>query len=293
MSAEIVVPAALRAMPRWWHAGTEWLDTLPALAAEQCRRWGLRVDGAVMHGSNALVIPVARGGERLVLRLAPSAAEVAQQVAALRFWAGRGTVRVLDADPARGAMLLERLDGPSLREVPVREAMVELGRVMRRLAVPVPPDVPSTGSRVRDVVAEWRRQGEPFDAGWLRAAHRAAPSLRRPAADLAVDADLHSEQVLRGREGEWLAVDPVLLRGDIEYDLARVLWTRLDEMGDADVAGHFFAVVDAAGLDERRAWGWVLYRSVDYWLWGLDQGLTEDPQRCQRLVSIMQHMPLR
>ncbi len=27
-------------------------------------------------------------------------------------------------------------------------------------------------------------------------------------------------------------------------------------------------------------------RSVDYWLWGLEHGLTEDPVRCDRLVRL-------
>jgi len=29
----------------------------------------------------------------------------------------------------------------------------------------------------------------------------------------------------------------------------------------------------------------VVFRAVDYWLWGLDAGLTEDPLRCRRLVE--------
>jgi streptomycin 6-kinase len=48
-----------------------------------------------------------------------------------------------------------------------------------------------------------------------------------------VNGDLHSAQVLRGVRVPWLVVDPVLLRGDIAYDLARALWTRLDEIAHA------------------------------------------------------------
>jgi len=83
-----------------------------------------------------------------------------------------------------------------------------------------------------------------------------------------------------------LAVEPVLLRGDIEYDLGRVLWTRIHEMpGDTDVRRHFDSLVAVAGLDRERARDWVLFRTVDYWLWGLDHGLTTDPERCRRLVA--------
>jgi streptomycin 6-kinase len=286
------VPLSFLQMPRWWTEGAGWLADLPRIADAQCRAWGLRVAGDVTHGSNALVVPVNRGGEDLVLRLTPPGDEVTAQAGALRFWAGRGTVLLIDADPAAGAMLLERLSmGESLCEVPVAEAVEVLGRMMRRLAVPAPPGVPSTAelaaARSAGFDEEWRRLGEPFDRAHLDEALRVAPALTRTGSELAVDGDLHSAQVLRGRREPWLAVDPVLLRGDIEYDLGRVLWTRIDEMPDAAVAAHFDATVRAAGVDRDRARDWVVFRTVDYWLWGLSHGLTEDPDRCRRLLTTL------
>jgi Arc/MetJ family transcription regulator len=139
---EVVIPRSFLEMPRWWSEGGEWLEELPGLVGEQCRRWGLRLEAGIAHGSNAVVVPVSRGDEELVLRLAPPGDETAEQAEALRFWDGRGTVRVVDADPGRGAMLLERLEmGRSLVDVPVREAVTVLGRMMRRLAVPAPVGV--------------------------------------------------------------------------------------------------------------------------------------------------------
>lgn len=93
--------------------------------------------------------------------------------------------------------------------------------------------------------------------------------------------------MLAGARERWLTVDPVLLRGDIEYDLARVLWTRLDEMTDSEIVRHFDTAVREAGLDRRRARDWAIFRTVDYWLWGLSVGLTEDPLRCARLLEAL------
>jgi streptomycin 6-kinase len=288
---EVVVPRSFLEMPRWWSEGAEWLAELPRLIGAQCRRWGLRLGAGVAHGSNALVVPVTRGDEELVLRLAPPGDETAVQAAALRFWDGRGTVRLVDADPERGAMLLERLEmAGSLLDVPVREAVPVLGRVMRRLAVPAPASARSTAELAREragqLEEEWERLGRPFDAALLAEAVRIGGTLAHTGSELAVNGDLHSAQVLRGRREPWLAVDPVLLRGDIEYDLARVLWTRIDEMPDAEaIVGHFDAAVREAGLERDRARDWVVFRTVDYWLWGLGVGLTEDPVRCHRLTS--------
>jgi streptomycin 6-kinase len=286
---EIELPQSFLDMPRWWTDGAEWLAGLPVAVRAQCERWNLRVDGDISHGSNAIAVPVVRAGEPLILRMTPPGPDVAEQVRALRWWDGRGMVQLYDADSERGAMLLERLTN-SLSNRPVAEAVAVLGRLMRRLAVPGPPDALSTAAIVRDRATEferdWRGVGQPFDAAFLHEALRVAPSLSKTDSDRAVNGDLHSQQVLRGSREPWLVVDPVLLRGDIEYDLARVLWTRLDEMaGQAEIVQHFDTAVTEAALDRDRARDWVVFRAVDYWLWGLTAGLTEDPERCRRILT--------
>jgi streptomycin 6-kinase len=270
-----------------------WLAGLPAAIEERLTGWDLRLDGPVAHGSHALVIPVTRDGVPLVLRMNAPSEDVTAHVAALRFWQGRGTVLLVDADPVVGAMLLERLDmRRSALDLPSAEAMSVLGVMARRLAVPAPPDARSTAdlarARAAGLEADWIRQGRPFDRAFLRAAQQAAEPLTSTSSDLAVNADLHSAQILAGTREPWLTVDPILLRGDIAYDLARVLWTRLDEMPDAAaILDHLAIVTEAAALDPTHARDWVVFRAVDYWLWGLANGLTEDPTRCHRLLSTL------
>jgi streptomycin 6-kinase len=288
--AEITVPQSFLDMPRWWSEGSEWLESLPRLVHAYCTRWRLTVTGEMRHGSNAAVVPVARGGELLVLRLTPPGPGVAEQADALRFWDGRGTVRLVDADVDGGVMLLERLaTDASLQDVPVAEAMPVLGAMMRRLAIPAPRHVRSTAdvvsARMATLQTEWERWERPFPEPTLGRALAAGARLSRTESQLAVNGDLHSAQVLRGDRERWLTVDPVLLRGDIAYDLGRILWTRIDEMSDAGaIIRHFEAVVSAAGVDRDHGRDWVVFRAVDYWLWGLAAGFTEDPQRCRRLL---------
>ncbi len=291
MGSVIEVPLSFRAQPRWWREGHTWLDSLPGRVDEQCRRWGLHLDGPPMHGSNALVVPVGRGGELFALRLTPPDDEVAVEIAALQFWDGRGMVRLVDADLAAGALLLERLNGTrSLQRVPLCSAAPIIGRLMRRLAVPAPADVRSTTALARtrraELETDWDRLDRPFSRRVLTRAADCAAELVTTESTLAVNGDLHYEQVLAGTREDWLCVDPVLLRGDIEYDLGRILWYRLDELPDPSaIQSCFDQVVAAAELDPERARSWVFFRCVDYWLWGLDHGLTEDPVRCARLVD--------
>jgi streptomycin 6-kinase len=287
----IELPPSFLAMPRWWTEGADWLAALPANASAQCERWDLKLDGEVAHGSNAIVLPVLRYGEPLALRLSPPGAEVTEQIHALRWWNGHGMVRLIEADADRGAMLLERLGAP-LTGVPLDESIPILGRLMRRLAVPATPDSLSTATiacrRAAELGPQGERLGGPFDQAWLRDAEQlGAGPLATAESDLAVNGDFHTDQVLRGAREPWLVVDPVLYRGDIEYDLARILWTSIDRMKtDAEILEHFATLVETAELERDRARDWVVYRTVDYYLWGLGAGLTEDPVRCQRLLQV-------
>jgi streptomycin 6-kinase len=285
----IELPPSFLAMPRWWTEGQDWLASLPSEVQRQCERWDLQVDGELAHGSNAIVVPVLRYGEPLALRMSPPAPDVSEQLHALRWWNGRGMVRLVEADADRGAMLLERLGSP-LTEVPLAESIGILGGLMRRLAVPGDPTSLSTATiaadRAAEFEADWERVGRPFDQAWLRLAQQLGSStLATTEHQLAVNGDLHADQVLRGAREPWLVVDPVLYRGDIEFDLARILWTRIDEMRtDDELRDHFVTLVATAELDHGRARDWLVFRTTDYWLWGLKFGLTEDPVRCDRLL---------
>lgn len=298
----IEVPASFRAMPRWWAATPEerqWLADLPRLVDAWCVRWRLTVDGLPRHGSNALVVPVRRDGMPAALRLAPPGDDVAGLSAALRFWHGGGVVAELAADAAEGALLLERLDPDrSLRHEPLDVAISEIGRIARRLAVPAgdddaaaaglrhtSADVAEQTPRLRSV---WERLGRPFDSAVLDVATDAAAVIvTGDRAPVAVNADLHFDQVLRHPDGSWCVVDPVLWRGDAERTAVEVLWHRVDEMADAEIPAWFDLLVDSGGLDPGLARAWALWRSTDYRIWGLEHGLTEDPPRCARLLRAL------
>ena len=289
----IEVPPTFRAMPRWWSDGTAWLDALPELVATQCARWQLAPDGEVRYGSNALVVRVRRGDERLALRLSPPGDDVVTEAAALRFWDGRGTVRLLDVDGERRAQLLEWVTpGWSLEQLPLADTAPVVGGLLRRLAVQAPADSPSTGDLIAADLPGWPQRwsvlGRPGSERLLEATGAAAEAVRMPETPhLAVNGDLHFGQILRAEREPWLVVDPVLLRGDIGYDLGRLLWSRLDELPEnRQVRDHLAAVVEAAGLELGRAQQLVLVRAMSYLLWGLEHGLTEDPPRCLRLLEI-------
>jgi streptomycin 6-kinase len=274
--------------------GRRWADALPGLVATLCREWSVAIDGSapVAHGANALVVPVRRGRHPLVLKVSWHRPTLAAEATALAAWGGRGAVQLVDDRLDDGALLLERLDaGRSLRTIEVFAAAAHAGALIRRLTVPAPTGLPRVAEYGLEIGASLhdRQQqlGDPLPARLVDMAAERVKELAVTAGDDLVHADLHFGNVLAGTREPWLAIDPRAVVGDPELSVPELLWTRIDELADADVRALLSTIAEAGGLDLERAERWATVRAVDYWLWGLEHGLTIDPQRCRRVLAAL------
>jgi streptomycin 6-kinase len=273
-------------------AGREWVRSLPAQVERLRRQWGLVVDDAEpLHGALSIVVLVHRGDQPLVLRLSWREDTTENEALALRAWDGRGAMQLLDADPDSGALLVERLDHTrSLHTLPLWDAAVVAGALIRTLAVPAPAGLRTlqeVAAGIRDGLPRRQRAlGNPVPPAWVRAACRFADELGDAGEQVLIHADLHYGNVLAASRRPWLAVDPRALCGAPEYSVPELIWNRADELRtDAQVRRLLHAVTEAGRLDADAAYGWVVARCVDYWLWGLEHGLTIDPARCRRILA--------
>ncbi|GIG00775.1 aminoglycoside phosphotransferase family protein [Catellatospora citrea] len=275
-------------------SGRRWVRSLPAVVERLRERWDLVVEATEpLYGGQSLVVLVRRGEQPLALRLTWLEDSVADEACALRAWRGRGVVTLVDAAPEAGGLLLERLDHTrSLHTLPLPEAAEVAGSLIRTLAV-APPAGLRTLSDVAAGIPDTltRRQqalGFPIPPRWVEAACRHALEWGQAGEQVLIHADLHYGNVLAATRQPWLAVDPRALCGAPEYSVPELMWTRADELPtDADVRRILDIVVAAGELDAEAAHGWTVTRCVDYWLWGLEHGLTIDPARCERILSAL------
>jgi streptomycin 6-kinase len=272
-------------------AGRAWLERLPRRVEELCDAWQLTVDDAPpMAGTLNLVVLVTRQGRPYALRVCWPEHDLTAEVLALRDWAGRGAVGLVEVHPDGDALLLERLDHRrTLADVPLSAATPLVGHLLEVLAVPAPPGLPllaaSAGAFAERAGRDNDRLGGPVPRRWLARALALAGTLPTDQR-LLVHGDLHWGNVLADAAGGWRAIDPKPLAGDPAYAVPELMWTRADESPTAaDLRRLLHAIARAAGLDAERAAGWTVVRAVDYWLWGLAHGLTEDPRRCARLLE--------
>ena len=289
----VIVPEAFATdtIAREGEDGRFWITSLPQIIELLCQKWHLVVDGSSQHGYLGLVVPVWQGDERFVLKVSWLDEVTQEEAAALIAWDGQGAVRLLAHEPDAGAMLLEGLDfDRSLQDVAIGEAVTVAGHLLRRLAIPA-----VEGFRPLSVAApmianslqeRWAANGRPFSRYLPDKARDDALQLSHHTASLLVNYDLHYADVLAGEREPWLVVDLKAVIGDPEYGLAQLLWTRLEDIqANGGLDRHFRLLVEAAALDEPLARAWTLVRCVDYWLWGLSVGLTEDPVRCAAIVD--------
>lgn len=269
--------------------GQQWLDQLPSLLETLCESWQLTIDGAPMHGYLGLVLPVRSVAERCMLKVSWLDPSNREEALALFEWQGRGAVRLLECDLDRGALLLERLTQRQLNELPIDEALAVAGRLLRQLAIVPGGEFRSQSSMAEAMLSRmpvrWEQYGRPMAQSTLDRACEVLHQLAQPRQQLLVNYDIHYENVLAGDRAPWLAIDPKVLVGDPEFGIAQLLMNRLEEIEDqGGLARHFQILVESAELDAERARAWSFVRSIDYWLWGLSVGLTEDPKRCERIV---------
>jgi streptomycin 6-kinase len=281
----LLLPASVLASdlgPGWarWRAGLE------RLAAEVLGEWDLRLDGPLRAGLTALVLPVRdAAGRTAALKLGWPHTESEHEHLVLRAWAGRGAVRLLRADPARSVLLLERADAATdLTALPAVEACAVVGELYGELHRPALPQLQRLSRLARDWAGRLRRiEQHPQVARRfvVQALAHLDELADAPTTDgTLVHTDLHYANVLASlRVGPpdttWLAIDPKPLSGDPAYEVAPLLWNRADELRGAGgvrdaILDRFFAVVDAAGLDEDRARAWVVVRGMVNVLWAVE-----------------------
>ena len=190
--------------------------------------------------------------------------EAEHEIDGLRFWGGDPTVRLLEADSALGAMLLERCEpGTRLRELPEEEQDVVLGRLAPRFW-----KAPPAGNPFRPLSAmidQWVGETLAQHASWTNAGvvragidtfHELA-SGGSPTVLLATD--LHAGNVLRAQREPWLAIDPKPFVGDPAYDATQHL-LNCEERLHADPEGTIARIAGFMQLDPDRVRRWLFAR---------------------------------
>jgi len=165
--------------------GRAWLASVPRIVADCAERWGLTIGEAFAYASSSLVLRATRAdGTPAALKIAWPHREATHEAAALQAWDGDGAVRLLEHDPERSAMLLERaMPGTPLKELAQDDAIDAMRDLLRRLWRPAgAPFTPLAEEAAwwKDYLPRvWALTSQPFERRLLDAAVEVLDELPR------------------------------------------------------------------------------------------------------------------
>jgi streptomycin 6-kinase len=262
-----------------------WLAALPDLVDGFAARWSLAIDAPFPGIKFNFVAPATRSdGTACVFKLSREVDETRNEIAALRLWDGDGAVRLLDAEPDQGALLLERLaPGTMLLEVASADddrATLIAAEVLRELWRPARTD---DGLRSLDswcdAYARNRVALQAGTGGFPAALFDRADGLRRDllastTLPTALHGDLHHHNILRAQRAEWLAIDPKGLLGDRAFDVCQFFRNPdFDRLPARRVNARRLDIFCATlGLDRQRVKDWCLVHAVLDACWEYEDG---------------------
>jgi streptomycin 6-kinase len=289
----VTVPAGLD----WWRGepgGAAWLERLPRLVGECAELWSLRL-GDPFHCAHVSYVAPALlpAGTPVVLKINFPEPESEHEADALAHWNGEGAVCLVEHDPERRALLVERCEpGTRLWELGDEEEATGIAAgLLRRLWRPV-----ERGHGLRllaDEAARWaeelprRREGlePPYERRLL---DEAVAFLREAGSNqgsqVVCHQDFHGGNLLRADREPWLAIDPKPLVGEREFDTASLLRDRRWELrNDPGAAARVRRRLDRLsadlGLDRDRMRGWGIAHAL---AWGSGE---DDMVACARWLA--------
>jgi streptomycin 6-kinase len=271
-----VVPAVVRTKALVVGAGP-WLHGLAGLIASLEQEWSITVGRSYQDATEALVAEatLADGTPAVLKLLVPGPDNNARnEVTVLRLACGDGCVRLLRADPERGALLLERLGRP-LHELglPLAQRLEILCTAAARVWRPAAGCGLPTGAALG-------RPGPARAGGTAPAGAAPRSAAHDDARAVLVHGDVHQWYALQEDTGFKL-VDPDGLIAEPEYDLG-VLMREDPAVFLASAARNGAADNGAAdngaarGMVREKAWeraGWLARRcgldATAIWQWGV------------------------
>jgi streptomycin 6-kinase len=242
---------------------------------ECAENWALGIGEPFPYAFASIAVPATRvDGSEAVLKIQFPGRESEHEAAALVHWDGEGAVRLLEHDPDRHALLLERCaPGTPLSELQPDDALDVMAGLFPRLWKPAGAPFRSLSEEARwwgeQLYDKWERAGRPFERRLLDAALEVLDGLPRSQGEqVLLHQDLHADNVLRSRREPWLVIDPKPLVGEREFGIGALV--RGGELGSGrDWARHRLARLSSElSLDPDRARGWVLAHTL---AWAFDE----------------------
>jgi len=258
--------------------GPAWLGQLPDLIAQIEQRWSIKVGPPFRNLSYNFVAPArCADGSEAVLKLGVPNPELRSEIDALRQFDGRGSARLLQAEPGQGALLVERLlPGTPLSALDDDERATEIAAgVMRLLWRPLPdkhpfPTVAQWTMGLDRLRARFGGSTGPLPAELVQRAEGLFRDLLESAvAPVLLHGDLHHDNILAARREPWLALDPKGVAGEPAYEVGALMRNPRPQPAPV-LARRASILAEVLEIDRSRILAWSFAQAVLSAWWSVE-----------------------
>jgi len=266
--------------------GKVWLQNFSNLRDQIRQRWSLEDPDPVSFLSyNYLEYARDATGRQVVLKIGYPHNELKTEILALKYFNGKGAVKIIESDPERGTLLLERIvPGYDLRSLQDDDEGIRIAcQVMTNLWKLPPkssqfPTMDSWCQGFQRYQDHYSGTQGPLPKENVQKAGSIAEALLKDDYDrLLLHGDLHHMNILRGKNGSWLAIDPKGVIGEPAFEMAPLLFNPIEEMEetaelDTILKRRINIVVHETGLDIDKILQWSYVRGMLSAIWDIEDG---------------------
>lgn len=264
---------------------------IPATIEYLSMHWDIRITAPYGNMLQNFVVPFVRNdGSDAVLKISADRRMILRQAATLARLGGHGTIKLIDADLDRGALLMERatpgepLNGSFDDETSALiESFRRLWRAPNQTRSVAIPSVTIVGTDwMPGEMKETRRallaNGMADQVAIVDEAERLLGDLLSSnKEEVLLHGDLHAGHLLSGK-GRWLAIDPLGIFGERAFDVGTIFRDdrkslRVAANPNELLAQRLYRLALELDVDWERIRGWGLVQAVYARNWRLKVGL--------------------
>ncbi|QFT88301.1 Aminoglycoside/hydroxyurea antibiotic resistance kinase [Bacillus sp. THAF10] len=260
--------------------GKLWLEQFEELLRYIEEKWKLAIQPPFELSYNFVAPAQTDSGREVVVKLAVVHDEFYSEVEALQYFAGRSMVRVVDMEPERGILILERLTpGYTLAELEDGNVAMEIAAdIMQSLWVKdtktsTLPQIEERQQSLQRFLNRHPKGKGPISAATLQKALQVFKSLLSDNKQRYIlHGDLHHYNILKG--DNWTAIDPKGLVGEREYDTIQLLLNKLPQEAELQpiLENRIQLLVKRLNLDVKRLLAYGFAHSTLSICWSLEEG---------------------
>ncbi|WP_429755328.1 aminoglycoside phosphotransferase family protein [Bacillus sp. S10(2024)] len=275
--------------------GKQWIEKLPSTIQEIEEKLSLQVIQPCSNLSyNYVSIARKENGQDVVLKLGVPSDDLKNEIEALRYFQGEGTVTLLDSDSEYGYLLLEYIKpGMSLAYIENEEkATTIIGQTMKKLWKPVPtlytfPSIEQWSKGLQRLRVHFDGDTGPLPKDLVNKAEDLFPQLIKTISKpLLLHGDLHHDNALCMGTDQWLAIDPKGVIGEAEYETIAYLRNHLFNKSNPKkvLANRIQQLAEELQLDKERMIAWGLSHCIlsSWWYFESHDRVPEETIACAR-----------